>query len=212
MNKRDYKHQPVSLAFASPLDFEPACRLIVLVPCLEADLTPIMRRVWELANVTGAHVQILGLCQDEASEPSLRRRLITMSAIVNYGNVSADAEVAFGNNWVTAVKSRFQAGDMVVCLAEQRTGRLQRPLSQMLQSDLEIPLYVLSGLYPQSDTRSNYPAQVAAWLGSLAIMTGFFVVQTRIDLPAQDWAQTILMLLSIAVEVWLIWLWNSLFN
>ena len=212
MNKRDYKHQPVSLAFASPLDFEPACRLIVLVPCLEADLTPIMRRVWELANVTGAHVQILGLCQDEALEPSLRRRLITMSAIVNYGNVSAESEVAFGNNWVTAVKSRFQAGDVVVCLAEQRAGLLQRPLSQILQSDLKVPLYVPSGLYPLSDTRSNWPAQAVAWLGSLVIIIGFFVVQARIDLRAQDWTQTILMLLSIAVEVWLVWVWNSLFE
>jgi len=135
-----------------------------------------------------------------------------MSAIVNYGNVSAESEVAFGNNWVTAVKSRFQAGDVVVCLAEQRAGLLQRPLSQILQSDLKVPLYVLSGLYPPSDTRSNWPAQAVAWLGSLVIIIGFFVVQARIDLRAQDWTQTILMLLSIAVEVWLVWVWNSLFE
>src|SRR5215213_9135034 len=207
MNKLDYKHQSASLSFASASDLEPARRLIVLVPSLETDLTSVTRRVWELANVTGAHVQFLSLCQDEAQEPSVRRRLVTMAAIVNYGNVSAEADVAFGNNWVNAVKSRCQAGDIVVCFAEQRAGLLQRPLSQMLQSDLDVPLYILSGLYPQSERRSGWPAQASTWLGSLAIIIGFFVLQTRIDLPAQDWAQTILTLLSIAVEVWLVWFW-----
>src|SRR5215207_1811513 len=110
MNKLDYKHQPLSLSFAPASELEPARRLIVLVPYLEADLTSVTRRVWELANASGAHVQFLSLCQDEAQEPSLRRKLVTISAIVNYGNVSAEADVAFGNNWVNAVNSRYQAG------------------------------------------------------------------------------------------------------
>jgi len=212
MNKLDYKHQPLSLSFAPPSELEPARRLIVLVPYLEADLTSVTRRVWELANATGAHVQFLSLCQDEAQEPSLRRKLVTISAIVNYGNVSAEADVAFGNDWVNAVKSRCQAGDMVVCFAEQRAGLLQKPLSQMLRSNLNVPLYILSGLSPQSYTRSTWPAQTAAWLGSFAIIIGFFVLHSRIDLSAKDWTQSILMLLSIAVEVWVVWIWNSLFE
>ena len=165
--------------------------------------------MWELANTTGAHVKLLGLFNDETQEPSLRRRLVTMCAIVNYGSVSAETEVAFGKDWVDAVKSRWQAGDIVVCFAEQRAGLLQRPLSQILQSDLDIPLYILSGLYPQNDSSSSWLARAAAWIGSIAIIAGFFVLQTRISLLT-DWSQTILMLLSTAVEVWAIWIWNSL--
>jgi hypothetical protein len=202
---------PTRLTYVAPSNMDVASvrRFIVLVPCLEVDLTPVTHRVWELAKAPGAHVKLLGLCNDETQEPSLRRRLVTMCAIVNYGNVSAEAEVTFGNDWVDAVKSRRQAGDMVVCFAEQRAGLLQRPLSQILQSDLDIPLYILSGLYPPKDSSSRWLVRAAAWIGSIAIIAGFFVLQTRISLLT-DWSQTILMLLSTAVEVWAIWIWNSL--
>ena len=211
MTKLDYQHQSLSLSIAPSLDLESVHRFIVLVPCLEIDLNSVSHRVWELANATGAHVKLLCLCNDAIQEPSLRRRLVTMSAMVNYGNVSAEAEVAFGKDWVGAVKSRWQAGDTIVCFAEQHAGLLQKPLSQILQSDLDVPLYILSGLYPQTDSRPNWAARAAAWLGSIVIIIGFFVLQTRITLLT-DWTQTILMLISSVVEVCAIWIWNSLFE
>jgi len=211
MNKLTYEHQPLSLPIASQSDLEPACRLIVLIPSLEADLTAVTHRVWELANATGAHIKFLGLCSDMVQELSLRRRLATMTAIVNYDNVSAEAEVISGRDWVEAVKSRWQAGDMVVCCAEQRTGLLQKPLSQILQSDLDVPLYILSGLYPQNDSHSDWLAQAVAWIGFIAIITGFFMLQVKIDHFAKDWT-IVLQVLTAAIELWLIWAWNNLFR
>jgi hypothetical protein len=190
---------------------EPTRRFIVLVPCLESDLTAVTQRVWELANATGAHVKFLGLCNDAAQEPGLRRRLVTMSAIVNYGRVSAESEVEVGSDWVDAVKSRWQAGDTVVCFAEERAGLLRGPLSQVLRSDLDVPLYILSGLYSQNDMRSKWPTQAVAWIGFIAIIFGFFMLQVKISQLEQDWT-IVLELLSTAVEFWLIWVWNNLFR
>ena len=211
MNKLTYEHQSLALPIASQSDLEPARRLIVLVPSLEVDLTAVTHRVWELANATGAHIKFLSLCNDTVQEPSLRRRLTTMSESVNDGNVSAEAEVIFGRNWVDAVKSRWQTGDMVVCCAEQRAGLLQKPLSQILQSDLDVPLYILSGLYPKNDSRSNWSIRVFAWIGFIAIILGFFMFQVKIDQFAKSWT-TVLQVLTTAVEFWLIWVWNNLFK
>lgn len=211
MNKQNYKHQALTLSSASQPDLEPAHRLIVLVSSLEADLTAVTHRVWELASVTGAHIQFLGLCNDAAQEPGLRRSLVTMSAIANYGSVSAESEAIVGKDWVDAVKSRWQAGDMVVCLAEQRTGWRQRPLSQILQSDLDVPLYVLSGLTPENEPRSNWPTRAAAWIGFIAIILGFFILQVEISQLPKNWT-IVLELLSTTVEFWLIWVWNNLFK
>ena len=72
-----------------------------------------------------------------------------MSAMVNYGEVSAEAKVEIGTSWVDVVKRNYQTGDMIVCFAEQRAGLLHRPLSQILESNLNFPVYILSGLYPQ---------------------------------------------------------------
>jgi len=114
MNKLDVSPPALTVSPASFSSLEPVRRLIVLVPTLEADLILVTRRVWELANTTDAHVQFLGLYSDPSQEPSLRRELVTMSAMVNDGRVSAEADAVFGKDWVDVVKTYYQAGDMVV--------------------------------------------------------------------------------------------------
>lgn len=211
MTRLNYEHQTFTIPIASQPDPEPAHRLIVLVPSLEVDLIVVTQRVWELANATGAHIKFISLCNDAAQEPSLRRELATMSAIVKDGNISAEAEVVSGRNWVEVVKTRRQAGDIVVCCAEQRAGLMQRPLSQILQSDLDMPLYILTGLYSQNVSHSNRLTQIFAWIGFIAILAGFFLLQVKIDQLAKDWT-TVLQLLTTAIEFWLIWAWNNLFG
>lgn len=212
MIKLESKQQLSTISSASQLDLEPARRLIVLIPSLEIDFTAVTSRVWELANTTGAHVQFLGLYSDATQEPRSRRELVTMSAMVRADKVSAEADVIFGEDWVDVVKTHFQPGDMVVCFAEQRVGSSHKPLSEVLQSDLDIPLYVLSGLYEQNDSRSNWLAQTVVWIGSILIIFGFFILQVRIDHLGKDWVHILLLLLSIPFEVGMIWAWNSLFK
>ncbi len=212
MNKLDVSPPALTISPASFPSLRPVRRLIVLVPSLEIDLALVTGRVWELANPTGARVQFLGLYSDPAQEPSLRRELITMSAMVNNGSVSATAEVAFGKDWVDVVKARSQTGDMIVCLAEHHVGLSRRLLSQILQSELTVPLYILSDLYPQGNVRSKWLPQIAAWAGSIAIILGFFFLQAAVVHLANDWPHTALLLISIPIEFWMILGWNSLFG
>jgi uncharacterized membrane protein YeaQ/YmgE (transglycosylase-associated protein family) len=198
-------HVPVSASVES------VRRLLVLVPA-DSDYAAMTHRVWKLANATGMHVQFLSLCEDAAQEPSLRRALIATSTLIQDGRVCAEVNVEIGMNWVEAVKRNCQPGDMVVCFAEQRVGLLQRPLSQVLESDLHRPVYILAGLDPQTHSRSNWLSLVTVWLGAIGIIVGSAVLQIRITSLPQDWAQTTLLILSVVGEVWLIWAWNSLFS
>jgi FtsH-binding integral membrane protein len=120
--------------------------------------------------------------------------------------------VEIGTNWVDVVKINYHAGDVIVCFAEQRTGLFHRPLSQILESNLGATVYILSGLYSQSTSRSHWLSQIIVWMGSFAILAGFFWLQVRISQLSQGPAQTVLFILSAAVEIWLIWVWNSLFS
>lgn len=214
MNKLDTKLQNISSPISpdSHSDIWPAHRLIVLVPDADVDYAAATRRVWELATNMGARILFIGLCNHAAQESSLRRQLITMSAMAQDSRVSAEAKVQFGTNWVDVVKSNWQAGDMIVCFAEQRAGLLYRPLSQILQSNLDIPLYILSGLYPQSPSRLNLLSIIPLWAGLISIVVISFLLQIRIIALPQDWAQTTLLILSVTVELWLIWAWNNLFS
>lgn len=192
-------------------DLEAAYRLILLVPA-DVDYSVATRRIWELANATSMHILLLGLCKDPTEEPSLRRGLVTMASLLQDGKVSAELTVEFGTNWLEAVKRFSQPGDMIVCFAEQRAGLLHRPLSPILQSNLNNPVYILSGLYPQSPSKSNWRSQLMAWSGSIGILVGAFLLQIRIVSMPEDWVQTTLLILSVIGEVWLIGIWNSLFG
>lgn len=204
-----------SVSLASPLgshpDLRPARRLIVLVPA-DADSAAATRRVWELANALECHILFLSLCTDAAQEASLRRQLITMSAMVQNGKVCTEVCVEAGSNWVNAVKSDLQDGDMIVCFAEQRAGLLQRPLSQILRANLDTPVYILSGSYSPHPSQPSLLSQIFGWMGSIAIIAGSFLLQIRITSLSENWAQTTLLILSVIGETLLIWGWNSLFS
>ena len=192
------------------VEIESAQRLIVLVPS-ETDYSAATRRIWELAKATNSHVQLLALCKDRAEEPSLRRKLVTMASLLQDGRIFVEIEVSIGTNWVTAVRNHYDSGDMIVCFAEQRTGLLQRPLSQILESNIQATLFVISGLTPPR-SRSNPFSQIGSWLGFLVIIIGFGILQTKVvQLPGNS-LQNIFLILSIFPEFWLIWVWNSLFG
>ena len=191
-------------------DLEPAGRLIVLLS-VDADSSLLTKRIWKLAMTTGMPIQFIGLCKDPSEEPRLRRELVTLSALIRDGRVRAEAKVEIGANWVDVVKQNYQTGDMIVCFPEQRAGLLQKPLSQILQSDLKAPVYILPGLAPENPSRSTWLSQILTWAGSIAIILGSAVLQIQITSLSQNWAQTTLLVLSVIAEAWLIWGWNSLF-
>jgi len=192
-------------------ELEAARRSIVLIPA-NVDYAEVTHRVWELANAFECQILLLSLCTDEAQESSLRRQLITMSAMIQDGKVCAEARVAIGSSWVEALRSDLHDDDMIVCFAEQRTGLLHRPLSQILRSRLNNPVYILSVLHPQNLPPLNWHSQMMVWLGSMGILVGAFLLQIRIVSMSGYWVQTILLILSVIAETGLIGVWNSLFE
>jgi len=208
MNRLDIKLHNAPLEIIEPL---PGSRLIVLVPAGGSAYIVETRRLWELANVSGMSIQFLGLCRHEDQASSLRRELVTLAALIRFGRVATDVKIEFGTNWLDAVKHNYKAGDVIVCFAEQSSGLLHKPLSEILESNLKAPLYILSGFKPQKSMSTLF-SQVIAWLGSIGIIIGFGFLQIRIIQLSSDWSQNLLFIFSILPEYWLIWVWNSLFN
>jgi hypothetical protein len=190
-------------------DARAASRLIILIPT-NTEFKFATRRISDLAHACRAQVLCLGLCKDTAQELSLRRELVTLSALLQDARVCAESKVEAGTNWVEAVKASYREGDMIVCFAEQRAGLFHRPLSQILASNLNAPVYILSSISPQYSSPSDWRSQVLAWAGSLGIILVFFLLQIQIASLTQDWAETTLLILSVIAEIWLIGGWNRL--
>lgn len=207
MLKLNLQQQPLAVSYPRPTDPGTARRLIVLVPNPDIDPSALTQRVWNLAEDMGAHIKFVGLCHESSQELSFRRTLAAMSAMMNYDKVSADTEILFGKDWLRTLKSQLQQGDMIVCWKDQDAGLLKNPLSQMLRSDLDTPLYIMSGLRSKSNVQP-WITQVIAWSGFLVIVGGFLGLQIKLYQHITGWTMP-LMVLSTAIEFWLIWAWNS---
>jgi len=210
MIKLDLSSTSLSYPANSDVGRESGRRLIVLVPT-NTDCSAALPRIWELAHATGRRIQLLGLCEDTAEESRLRRELISMASLLQDGKISVETKVVIGTHWLDAVKIHYKADDMIVCFAEQRTGLLRRPLSQILESDFKATLYILSGLTPQK-SKSNRLSQMSAWLGCFVIIIGFGLLQAKIIQYPQGWLQNVLLILSLIPGFWLICVWNSRFG
>src|SRR5512143_2599096 len=165
----------VSVPVVAPERF---VRLIVLVPP-DADCAKVTRRICKLASETKSDVQLLGLCKDPSQELALRRQLVTISALIRDVRIFAEAKIEVGTNWLDAVKRNYQDGDAIVCITDLSIGIRQRSLSQILESTLKAPIYILSETKP-SQSDSNILSHVIAWSGFLGIIAGFFVLQIKI--------------------------------
>jgi hypothetical protein len=211
MNKLDISPHTFTLSPASHADPSPAPRLIVLFPTSETDTPDLEHRIWEIARSLNLNVLLLGLTTDFAEEAQLRRKLITMAAVIKDPNVSTDILIEHGNDWVRQVRKIWQTGDVVACYAGQKVGLMRKPLDQILRSDLEATIYFLSDYKPTANPNSTFISQAASWVGSLAIIGGFLWAEVWIVQLPQDWAHTALIYVCVLVEFALIYLWNSLF-
>jgi hypothetical protein len=209
MNKLDVNTPSFTLSPSTYSEPELGRCLIVVVPESGTDIAGAARKIWELVNALGSRVQFLGLCKDEAGEPALRRQIIAMSTMM--GGAAVESKIESGNNWLDFVKSYWNTGDVILCFAEHRTGFGNRPLSQILESNLNATIYVIPDLQLQRP-RSNWISSAMGWAGSIAIIALFFWGQVKLTHMPQDWAYTVLLYLSLLVEVGSIWTWNSLFE
>lgn len=185
-------------------------RLIVLVPDLGIDDAEMARQIWEIASPPRLTVLYLGLCRHSAEEAQMQRRLITLSALTSDPRVSVKTRLEFGNAWPPKVKATLRADDIIVCHAEQRAGFWHTPLSRVLET-LGAPVWTLSGFYePMNASMAEPLKEIIFWVISIAILIGFTFIQIRVVRLSKDWAQSILLYLSILVEAGLLWAWHHL--
>jgi hypothetical protein len=198
-------------------------RLAVVI--LEAEEEALLAsRILELARPLDLPILLIGIAPDPADERKVRRNLVTIAAFIREGDarsewrqerhartIAIDIQIVPGREWLGKLKSLLRRDDMLACYSEQVVGSQHRPLTDILAGDTNAPIYSFSGLPTAKKSRQNLLSQAGPWLASLAAIAGCFVVQVRIVSAVQGWAQSLLLLVTLVVDVGVIWLLNSLF-
>jgi hypothetical protein len=201
-----------SLLVSDQLPAVPTQRLIVLVPAGEVDEHALARRVWELAASSGLSVLYLALSPDADQVSTQCLRLVNLAALTSYPRVRADTNVHSEKNWSKVLRRTLQPGDLLVCLAADRTpGIFQRQaLAKRLAVELSVTVYQLGGLQVKPAPSSHHWLKdVLAWAASITLIALFFWLQVWIDPTSARPQATFLLYLSILVELYGLWKINE---
>ncbi|MCL4506392.1 MAG: hypothetical protein M1140_10265 [Chloroflexi bacterium] len=203
-------------------DYLAITRLLVLVPTRGIDNLALARYVWSLSRPCRIPVVFVGLSRRRSEDESAARlRLATLAAMTRDDDVAVSTHIEPTDNWIHVVNSIWQPGDVVICMAEH-TAPLhlggQNPLWQALEIVLDVPVYVIDGIY-KADTASAR-GQSGEWLPTwralsnlivpLVIAGSFFLMQLHIGAMTAGLNRVGLLCVSGMVEVGLIGAWRVL--
>ena len=187
-------------------------RLVALVSNSEMDASAVARRILEIADAFRCPILFLGLCSDKLQESSLRRQLVTLSAMVRDEALAFETRIEIGKDWMKLIRANSRKGDVFICFSRQTAGLRGSMYHSLLQSDFASTVYVLDDAIPTEQERAPWLSSALAWTGSIFIILGFLWLQIN-ALPLPNHAVSALtLMLSIPVEIWLILVWNSLFE
>ena len=109
--------------------------------------------------------------------------------------------------------SDVAAGILWVATAFSGTLALGRTFGQAIANDLQTPVYALSGFCaPEGSEVARLGRHLLFWTGALATVLLFFLVQINVQRLAQDWVQSLVLMLTVIVEFGLLAAWNSWLN
>jgi hypothetical protein len=214
------KSRPALTCDVTEQDHVALTRLVILVPNQGINTYALSRRVKALATPCQLRVLFLGLGGYAGVDTSAHYRLATLGSMTRDQGVGVDVHVEPDDNWVRAVHRILQPGDAVICMAEQmitlRTcGR--RALSQVIEYLLDVPVYVLTGMYvaerargPQISARMSLVLQTLSHVAMLALVMSVLWALVRIDLATTGILRTGLLCVLGLVEVGLIGAWSAM--
>ncbi len=185
-------------------------RVIVLVPGQATDDAVLEGTLARLASSEDQAVVFLGLCDTHEEEAQLRRRLNRLTGETR-SRVPRQYRILRGMSWSGAMDAVRQEGDIFVFpyrdlpwVPPPSTGTAPgfawNPSTRFLQAArpaLQRSVVGLAGL-------------LLDWAAPLLIVVGFFFLQVRVlDQVSTGSGHTLLLILSVMVEIGLLWRWEQ---
>lgn len=195
---------------ASPKSISPSEPRLVVVVSGVSDQAALARRILALSSDTDAHVLLAGVAPTWDTEYELRRSLVAVESFLAAQGSRVELWTDSGHGWIERLAAKCQPSDRVACYEEVVAAYWKQPLSDLLTGALHLPVRDMTDLMAHSRARARIFPHVAAWLGSIAIIAGFLLLEARIVTEMYGWPQNVMLLLAISAEIYLIWLWNAI--
>lgn len=184
-------------------------RLVVVISAV-SDEPALARRILALSMDPSLPLLLVGAAATWDAEYELRRSLVAVESFLAAQGRRVELWTDSGHGWLARLAGKCARTDKIACYEELGTAAPRQPLSDLLAEALRLPVRDLTDLVSRPQSRVRLIPQAAAWLGSIALIAGFWFLQARIVTEMMGWAQNVMLLLTVGAEVSLIWIWNAL--
>lgn len=189
-------------------------RLLVLVPEGLVDEAGLAQKVYALALRDHRDVLYLAVVEDPDNRLSVMRRMATLSALTSSEAVNVKSILFQTRDWVQSLRDYYRPGDRVACLASQTLHmgwQKTIPVREALEKALDAPVLELAGVYhPWKTASRKWLLALLFWVGCLAILAGFSMLEFQIDHAIQGVARTALIMIALTVEFGAFWAWSHM--
>jgi hypothetical protein len=179
-------------------------RLVVLVPDGVIDYGRLVHELSMLITPSVSEMVLVGLGQRRSTSP-VSRRLAGLASITQDLLVPQSKKVFDVSSWAEAVQMVAQPGDLIVCRADRRGDRLVEELSQVTAS----PVHLLPGLQLPLQTRLAGALKSLVFnLFPFIVIAAFFWLQVQIDAQNTGLIRTLILIMTVLVELGVIFVWS----
>jgi hypothetical protein len=181
-------------------------RLVVLIPPGDIDEQSVARRVYQLASGSRNNVLYLAMDPEGEQSPFQRRQLASLASLTTGKDVYSEVKLCVEKTWFQALEKILAPGDLLVCLADHTVFNyffLRRKLGERLAGQVTVPVYLVNGLkVGRAPQTQRILIEAEAWISFFVLLGSFFVLQAGIQRSTEKPLTTILLCLSILVEVY----------
>jgi len=191
-----------------------ARRLVVLVPDQDVDVIRFSRAIRGVMDPETTHVLLVTAVNSVEAELAARRRLATISSQVSDFYLYVEVRIVWNRSWIAAAQEVADEGDRIACPPEMTVRvslRKRQALDAAIARRLGLPVIPLPGFF-----KSNHPGfshallQIGYWVVILAIVAGFFVLESDASQAAQGWIGQVTVIVLMIFELGALYLWTSI--
>jgi hypothetical protein len=192
-------------------------KLLVLIPDEDFDEVRLAKKAQSLAEYFDLDIQFIGKIDSFETEPSLHRKLVTLSGIAQTGFLTASFFSSTDHSWLKIVRGEFKSGDYILCCDEillRGNPFSIRPLSGDLRQKYGAALLTIKGFLESADGRhpKSILMPITNWVGIFIIITVAFILEFSFGHSTFGWMRIFGEFSIVGLEILSLWFWNSLTN
>jgi hypothetical protein len=201
--------RPVAMVARDEAPSRAQGRLVVIVPDV-GEVALLAGRIHLMAQVRMQDVLLMGKRSEAVTEAQLRRSLALLAAFLHDAGIRVEIQVESDMTWIPALRALVRDTDCLACRVSEDQPAEAARLIELLANQFQRPVYAFVDAGNGILGKPAAGWRIVPWLGSVAIIIGFFGLQVWLSQQGEGAAYSGWLLASVPVEIGLIWLFNGL--